>query len=233
MSARGLAIDVAEPSGEEFPVFRRFWIERPSGGEETLVVHALLDSPRVTGAHRFDVRPGAPTRLDVQATLFPRENLAHVGLAPLTSMFLHGGPANRSTETDYRPAVHDSEGLAIERGNGERVWRPLSNPGSLQVSAFIDETPRSFGLIQRSRSFAAYQDLEARYERRPSSWVEPLGSWGSGELRLVDGCVTAEPVTTSASYLWFSSSRRRMGMASIRAKISARSRPARSAARAR
>lgn len=186
LSARGLAIDVAEAAGEEFPVFRRFWIERPSGRQRAIVIHALLDSRRVTGAYRFVVTPGAPTRADVQATLFAREDLAHVGLAPLTSMFLHGGPANPGDETDYRPAVHDSGGLAIERGNEERIWRPLINPRSLQVSAFGDADPRGFGLIQRSRRFDDYQDLEARYERRPSSWVEPVGAWGPGELRLVE-----------------------------------------------
>ena len=186
LSARGLAIDVAEATGEEFPVFRRFWIVRPSSQDQAIDVHALLDSPRVAGAYRFRISPGAPTRADVQATLFARENLAHIGLGPLTSMFLHGGPANPGDATDYRPAVHDSGGLAIERGNGERVWRPLINPRSLQVSAFGDTNPRGFGLIQRSRRFDDYQDLEARYERRPSSWVEPLGAWGPGELRLVE-----------------------------------------------
>lgn len=186
LSARGLAIDVAEPSGEEHPVFRRLWVERPSSRQQAIVVHALLDSPRVTGAYRFGIYPGAPTRLDVHATLYPRENLAHIGLGPLTSMFMHGGPANPGDENDYRPAVHDSDGLAFERGNGERVWRPLINPVSLQVSAFADENPRGFGLIQRHRNFVDYQDLEARYDRRPSAWVEPLGQWGRGELRLVE-----------------------------------------------
>jgi glucan biosynthesis protein len=186
LSARGLAIDVAEATGEEFPVFRRFWVVRPSSRDQAIDVHALLDSPRVAGAYRFHISPGAPTRADVRATLFARENLAHIGLGPLTSMFLHGGPANPGDATDYRPAVHDSGGLAIERGNGERVWRPLINPRSLQVSAFGDASPRGFGLIQRSRRFDDYQDLEARYERRPSSWVEPLGAWGPGELRLVE-----------------------------------------------
>jgi glucan biosynthesis protein len=123
--------------------------------------------------------------VDVEATLFPRESLPHVGLDSLTSMFMHG-PADPSDTPDYRPAVHDSHGLAIERGNGERLWRPLMNPKTLQVSAFLDENPRGFGLVQRNRDFSTYQDLEARYHRRPSAWVRPLGDWGRGEVRLVE-----------------------------------------------
>lgn len=185
LSARGLAIDVAEPTGEEHPVFRRFWIERPAAGQRAMVVHALLDSPRVAGAYRFGIYPGDPLRMDVEATLFPRETLAHVGLAPLTSMFMHG-PADQGDGRDYRPAVHDSEGLAIKRGNGERLWRPLTNPRTLQANGFLDQNPRGFGLIQRSRDFADFEDLEARYERRPSAWVQPLGDWGEGQVQLIE-----------------------------------------------
>ncbi|MEE4277310.1 MAG: glucan biosynthesis protein G [Halieaceae bacterium] len=185
LSARGLAIDVAEPSGEEHPVFRRFWIERPSSSQTAMVVHALLDSPRVTGAYRFGIYPGAPTRVDVEATLYPRKRLEHVGLGPLTSMFMFG-PSDPRTVSDYRPAVHDSSGLAIARSNGERLWRPLRNPATLQISGFMDENPRGFGLIQRDRAFEAYQDLEARYERRPSAWVQPLEDWGPGSINLVE-----------------------------------------------
>lgn len=185
LSARGLAIDVAESGGEEHPIFRRFWIERPANKQESMVVHALLDSKRVAGAFRFGIYPGSPLRMDVDATLFPRERLPHVGLAPLTSMFMHG-PADPGDEPDYRPAVHDSSGLAVERGNGERLWRPLVNPHNLQISAFMDQAPRGFGLIQRRRDFDHYQDLEANYHRRPSAWVEPLGDWGPGQVQLVE-----------------------------------------------
>jgi len=185
LSARGLAIDVGEPTGEEFPVFRRFWIERPSSSAHAIVVHALLDSPRVTGAYRFGIYPGAVTTVDVNATLFSRASLRHVGLGPLTSMYLFGAidPADRA---DYRPAVHDSVGLAMHTGRGERVWRPLNNPKTLQVSAFVDDNPRGFGLIQRSRKFERFQDLEARYEQRPSAWVAPQGNWGAGHVQLVE-----------------------------------------------
>lgn len=185
LSARGLAIDVAEPTGEEYPVFRRFWVERPGSEQQSIVVHALLDSRRVAGAFRFGIYPGEPLRMDMDVTLFPRERVAHVGLAPLTSMFMRG-PADPGSRLDYRPAVHDSGGLAIARGNGERLWRPLTNPATLQVSAFIDRNPRGFGLIQRSRKFADYQDLEARYDLRPSAWVQPLGEWGPGQVQLVE-----------------------------------------------
>jgi glucan biosynthesis protein len=150
-----------------------------------MVVHALLDSRRVTGAYRFGIYPGAPLRIDVEAVLFPREDIEHVGLAPLTSMFMHG-PLDHADVPDYRPAVHDSEGLAIKRSNGERIWRPLANPRELQISAFVDENPAGFGLVQRRRDFEHYQDLEASYERRPSAWVQPLGDWGKGHVQLVE-----------------------------------------------
>ncbi len=185
LSARGLAIDTAQPQGEEFPIFRSFWIERPSASDYAIVVHALLDSDSVTGAFRFGLYPGRTTRIDVSMSLFPRRTLTHVGLCPLTSMF-HFGPADQPTQPDYRPAVHDSEGLAIINRSGERLWRPLINPRTLQVSAFKDKNPRGFGLIQRTRDFSHYQDLEARYERRPSIWVEPEGEWGEGHVDLVE-----------------------------------------------
>ena len=202
LSARGLAIDVAEPTGEEHPVFRRFWVERPSSRHKSMVVHALLDSPRVTGAYRFGIYPGEPTRVDIDATLYPRNALPHVGLGTLTSMFMHGGPANPAGDSDYRPQVHDSQGLAIERGNGERLWRPLINPENLQISAFADENPGGFGLIQRSRDFEDYEDLEARYDRRPSAWVEPLSQWGAGQVRLVEIPSNSEANDNVVAY-WF------------------------------
>lgn len=185
LSARGLAIDTGEPGGEEFPVFRRFWIERPSPDMDAIVVHALLDSRRVSGAYRFAIHPGAPTAMDISATLFPRADLSHVGLGCLTSMFMHG-PIDEPDSPDYRPAVHDSLGLAVHTGAGERLWRPLFNPRTLQLSAFVDRNPRGFGLAQRARAFADYQDLEARYDTRPSAWVAPQGEWGEGHVQLVE-----------------------------------------------
>jgi glucan biosynthesis protein len=185
LSARGLGVDTAQPNGEEFPLFRKFWIERPSRRAKSIVVHALLDSESVAGAYRFGIYPGRPTRVDVEASLFPRRPLNHVGLAPLTSMFFFG-PLDRSDNLDYRPAVHDSQGLAILTGHDEAIWRPLLNPTTLQVSAFMDTSPKGFGLIQRSRDFGDYEDLEADYGRRPSAWVRPLGDWGEGHVELLE-----------------------------------------------
>ncbi len=184
-SARGLALNTARPGGEEFPFFRSFWIEKPKAGAPEIVVHALLDSPSTTGAYRFAIQAGEATILDVEATLYPRKPLAYVGIAPLTSMFLHG-PADPRPAIDFRPEVHDSEGLAIWNGSGERLWRPITNPKTLQISAFMDKDPKGFGLWQRSRGYADFQDLEARYERRPTVWVETKGAWGEGVIELIE-----------------------------------------------
>lgn len=185
LSARGLALKTADPEGEEFPIFRAFWVERPHYDSNLIVVHALLDSPSVAGAYRFSVRPGDNTQIDVEATLFPRVELSKVGLAPSTSMFLHSLNGRHDTD-DFRPEVHDSDGLLMFNGRGEHLWRPLANPRQLQVSAFSDNSPQGFGLIQRERSYAAYQDLEAQYERRPSLWIEPVGNWGQGAVVLTE-----------------------------------------------
>ncbi|WP_417450133.1 glucan biosynthesis protein G [Kordiimonas sp.] len=185
LSARGLAVDVAEPTGEEFPIFRKFWIERPSSQADAIVVHALLDSPRVTGAYRFGIYPNDPTRMEVEATLFPRAVLKHIGLGALTSMF-HFGSIDRADIPDYRDAVYDSTGLAIHTGAGERLWRPLSNPADLQVSAFMDKNPKGFGLALRDRTPETFEDQEAGYHTRPSAWITPLGEWGEGHVQLVE-----------------------------------------------
>ncbi len=199
LSARGLAIDVAEPTGEEFPIFRKFWIERPSSKADSIVVHALLDSPRVTGAYRFGIYPNAPTRLDVDATLFPRVPLNHVGLGPLTSMYFFGS-IDRADVPDYREAVYDSTGLAMQTGNGERLWRPLNNPVDLQVSAFIDTNPKGFGLVLRDRTPAAFEDQEAGYHTRPSAWITPLGDWGKGHVQLVEIPTSSETNDNIVAY---------------------------------
>lgn len=185
LSARGLALDTAQAAGEEFPLFRSFWIEKPAVDTEQLVVHALLDSPSATGAYRFVLTPGEVTAMDVEVRLFPRKELANAGLAPLTSMFLFA-ENDRTRIDDFRAAVHDSDGLAMLNGAGERLWRPLVNPRALQASDFLDEHPRGFGLIQRARELADFQDLEASYHRRPSLWVEPLGPWGKGSVSLIE-----------------------------------------------
>ena len=185
ISARGLAIDTGEPGGEEFPVFREFWIEAAPPAARSVIVHALLDSLSVTGAYRFAVTPGETIGMQVGVTLFPRVDLPGVGIAPGTSMFLFGD-INRSRFDDFRKAVHDSDGLLMMNGAGETLWRPLNNPPRLQISAFGDRNPRGFGLMQRARNLGDYNDLEARYDRRPSLWVEPSGDWGAGSVILVE-----------------------------------------------
>ena len=185
VSARGLALKVGAPDGEEFPIFRAFWVETPEKGSDSIVVHALLDSKSVSGAYRFTIRPGLPTAMDVEATLFPRLDLTSAGLAPGTSMFYFG--SNERTDfDDWRPQVHDSDGLLIINGLGERLWRPLANPKNLQFSAFLDSGPRGFGLMQRDRDYDTYQDYTASYEKRPSLWIEPVGDWGKGSVVLVE-----------------------------------------------
>ena len=186
VSARGLAIDTAESGGEEFPRFVEFWLQRPTRTAKELTVFALLDSPRVTGAYRFDLRPGPTTIVDVQAVLFARAQVGKLGIAPLTSMFFFGANDRASAE-DYRPEVHDSDGLQVQTSAGEWLWRPLLSPKRLLVTSFaMDAGPRGFGLPQRERRFERYEDLEARYDLRPSVWIEPLGAWGPGRVELVE-----------------------------------------------
>lgn len=184
-SARGLAVDVAMPRGEEFPLFREFWIEEPGPEDTTLTLYALLDSARVTGAYRFVLVPGTDTVVEVTARLFARGAIDKLGIAPLTSMFLFGESGPRHFD-DFRPGVHDSDGLLMLTGAGRWLWRPLRNPGAIAVSAFEDRSPRGFGLMQRERAFERHLDLESQYHRRPSLWVEPVGDWGEGWVELVE-----------------------------------------------
>ena len=183
LSARGLAIDTVGGSGEEFPAFEAFWLERPAKDASSLVIHALLNSPRTTGAYRFVVRPGASTAIEVQARIFLRAPVATLGIAPLTSMFFYG--ENQPLAGDFRPEVHDSDGLQIETGDGEWLWRPLVNPKQSFTTSFAMQGLRGFGLMQRDRQFASYEDLEARYDQRPSVWTVPRGDWGPGRVELM------------------------------------------------
>jgi len=185
LSARGLAIGTAGPEPEEFPLFREFWVHEPEPGGRVLRVDALLDSESIAGAYAFTIEPGVETVMDVRAVLFPRREIDNAGLAPLTSMYFFG-PESRAGIDDFRDAVHDSCGLRIINGAGERIWRPLRNPEAVEVSAFQDTNPGSFGLIQRFRDFEHYQDAEAHYEQRPSAWVEPAGDWGPGAVMLFE-----------------------------------------------
>ncbi len=184
-SARGLAINVATTGGEEFPYFSDFWLVHPTPQARTLTIYALLDSPSLTGAYHFEVRPGGTTDVEVTATLYARKTVTKLGLAPLTSMYFYGQNSPLAVN-DYRPEVHDSDGLLEQTGNGEWLWRPLANPHGLRVSSFSDEHPRGFGLSQRDRNFEDYQDEEAHYQQRPSYWIAPLADWGKGRVELVE-----------------------------------------------
>jgi glucans biosynthesis protein len=99
-------------------------------------------------------------------------------------MFLHG-KNGRTQNTDFRPEVHDSDGLLIHNGRDEWIWHSLEAGRMLRINAFSDENPRGFGLIQRERRFDEYQDLVAHFEKRPSVWVLPRGAWGKGSVQLV------------------------------------------------
>ena len=184
-SARGLAINTAEPGGEEFPAFEEFWIERPAADAKSVTVYALMDSPSLAGAYRFVITPGAETVMRVRAAVYCRKNPRLFGIAPLTSMFAHGENTGWA-QNDYRPEVHDSDGLLLETGAGEWIWRPLTNPKAVRTALFMDRGPRGFGLWQRDRQFEHYDDLEAYYHLRPSTWVEPIGNWGPGSVRLIE-----------------------------------------------
>jgi glucans biosynthesis protein len=183
LSARGLAIDTVGGNGEEFPRFIEFWLVKPAPDATALRIFALLDSPRATGAYQFDVVPGDETVVEVRARLYLRAPIATLGLAPFTSMYQYG--ENQPHRFDFRPEVHDSDGLMVATGDGEWIWRPLVNPPHTLATSFSMRELRGFGVMQRDQRFASYEDNEARYELRPSGWVEPLGSWGPGRVELV------------------------------------------------
>jgi len=192
LSARGLAIAAGDGSApEEFPHFTEFWVEEPGADDGALTIHALLDSPSVTGAYSMAMRIGERASIDVDATLFARVDVGRLGVAPLTSMF-YTGPADRRRMDEFRSAVHDSDALLVENGRGETLLRLLRNPASVSIASFFDDGPRGFGLLQRERSFGAYQDLEAHYHLRPGYYVTPLDPWGKGAVRLVELPVETE-----------------------------------------
>jgi glucans biosynthesis protein len=185
LSARGLSLKTGNPKGEEFPAFRAFWLEKPQKNTNSIVVHALLDSPSAAAAYRFTIRPGTTTVFDVEMALYPRVDIDQAGIGTLTSMFFFDAN-DRVGVDDFRPAVHDSDGLAIRTGRNEELWRPLTNPRDLQISVFHDVNPRGFGLMQRQRDFRVYEDLESHFETRPSLWVEPIGDIGEGAVQLLE-----------------------------------------------
>lgn len=184
LSARAVAVDPAVDTPEDFPSFTRFYFEPPADGSRTVVVHALLEGESCTGAFRFAMTRDTAVVMDVDAGLHLRRDVKRLGLAPLTSMYWYSETV-KPTAIDWRPEIHDSDGLALLTGAGERIWRPLNNPPRTVASAFADRGPRGFGLAQRDRAFDHYQDGVA-YERRPTLWVEPLGDWGEGSVQLLE-----------------------------------------------
>ena len=185
-SARGIAINTVGPTPEEFPQYTEFWLEQPAHRPHTIIVHALLDGPSLAGAYRIAIEHDRAVVMDIDAVLYPRSDIANLGVAPLTSMFWHSKASRLYDIVDWRPEVHDVDGLALLTGSGERIWRPLNNSVSLQVSSFSDKNPRGFGLLQRDRNFDYYEDDGANYQKRPSTWIEPKGDWGEGVVQLVE-----------------------------------------------
>ncbi len=158
LSARGLAIDPAVPNGpEEFPDFTHVYLETPAADATSVIVCALLDSPSVSGAYRFVMTRKVGVTMDVEKALYIRKDIQRFGIAPLTSMYWYS-ENKKAAAIDWRPEVHDSDGLAIWTGAGERAWRPLNNPPRTIASSFVDENPKGFGLMQRDRVFVNYMD---------------------------------------------------------------------------
>ena len=204
LSARALAIDTAYPRPEEFPRFTSFWFERPPKGSSTLTMYALMDSPSIAGALRFFIAPGGTLVMDIDSALYPRKAIDRLGIAPLTSMFYYGKNDRRAV-TDWRPEIHDSDGLSMWTGGGEWIWRPLANPAQNHLNSYFDENPRGFGLLQRDRNWDHYQDDGVYYDRRPSLWVEPKsgshGGWGKGAVQLFE-IPTADETSDNIVAFW-------------------------------
>ena len=204
LSARALAVDTAYPRPEEFPRFTAFWFERPAKSSGVLTLYALMDSPSIAGALRFLIAPGATLTMDIDSALYPRKPIDRLGVAPLTSMFFYG-ENDRRVANDWRPEIHDSDGLSMWTGAGEWIWRPLINPAQNHLNSYFDENPRGFGLLQRDRNWDHYQDDGVYYDRRPSLWVEPKsgshGGWGKGAVQLFE-IPTADETSDNIVAFW-------------------------------
>ena len=198
VSARGLSVDTVGAKTEEVARFREFWIERPAVNATSLTLYALLDSPRVTAAYQFTVHPGEATVTDVRSRVFLRAPVATLALAPLSSMYEHG--ENDSRLDDFRPEVHGSDGLMMGAGDGEWLWRPLLSATGRLTTSFRMRDPKGFGLMQRDRTFTHYEDRDARFDRRPSAWIEPLGNWGPGRVELIQARSADESTDNVLSY---------------------------------
>ena len=211
-SARGVAVDVAVAGkDEDFPDFTHFYIETPKAKSDTVVLYAILDGASITGAYKFAMTRREGVIMDIEHTLNLRKDISRLGIAPLTTMYWFSETA-KPTATDWRPEVHDSDGLALWTGTGEHIWRPLNDPEKTTASAFADQSPKGYGTLQRDRSFDHFLD-GVYYDRRPSLWVEPLGDWGKGAVHLIEiptddeihdnvvaMWVPAEPATAGKEY---------------------------------
>lgn len=182
--ARALSLKTGEAKGEEFPFFRALWIEKPQR-DDLIFVHALLDSESVSGVFSYTIRVGDVTLIDTEAAIFPRVALDNFGLAGMQASYLYGWTDRRAID-DIRPVVHEVAGLQMLAGNGEWIWRPVNNPKQLQISSFASENPRGYGFVLRDRDFTTYQDHDARFELRPTLWIEPIGEWKAGAVQLIE-----------------------------------------------
>lgn len=188
MSARGLALNSGMTEPEEFPLFTEFYLEKPKDGSADITIYALMDSPSVAGAYRMDITEGKPGQgqvMKIASKLFFRNAVQRLGIAPLTSMYWYS-ETNRVLAFDWRPEVHDADGLMMVMGNGEQIWRPLMNPPRVVTSSFATDNPQGFGLIQRDRRFENYEDDGVFYDKRASVWIEPSENWGKGQVQLIE-----------------------------------------------
>lgn len=200
VSARGIAVNTGMDAPEPFPRFSAFWLQRPEPGSHSIIIYALLQGEHITGAYRFDCNRDGRVIMDIKARLFQRKDIQRLGIAPLTSMYWYSQIDHRQG-VDWRPEVHDSDGLAIAGHDGQRLWRPLTSPAQQQFNGFDRTSPKGFGLLQRDRDFDHYQDWRVRYDRRPSLWVEPQGDWGAGSISLME-LPTADEIYDNIVAFW-------------------------------
>ena len=130
LSARAIAVDTGLPSGEEFPRFTEVYLEEGAGGQA--VVTALVEGRSLAGVWRMAITntPGQGQVMAVESRIYLRKPVARLGLAPLTSMCWYS-ETNRWHALDWRPEVHDSDGLLIAPATGTPVWRALDTPGDI------------------------------------------------------------------------------------------------------
>lgn len=185
LSNRGLAINTGvENVPEEFPAFEKFYLVKPSKGDESIIIYAFLNGRSVTGAYSFKITPGTEASVDVKSVLFLRNKVNLLCLAPITSMFWFtlGEPDNFY---DYRPSVHNSEGLVLSDGKND-IYEPLTNyPFHKMINDDIScDSLRYFGLVQRDREYNRYMDPGVKYHLNPNCLIVPQNNWREGSLRL-------------------------------------------------